>query len=63
MPSEHYRYYRLDGVGHLHSAEWFEAEHDDDAIAQIKAKHPDDKCEIWKGPRLIASLAPTRLQA
>ena len=35
MPSENYRYYRLDGVGHLEGAEWFEAENDEDAICTL----------------------------
>lgn len=63
MPSENYRYYCLDGAGHLHSAEWFHAETDEEAIAQISAKHPDAKCEIWQGQRLVASLSPERLRA
>ena len=63
MPSENYRYYCLDSTGHLHSADWFYAESDEDAIAHIEAKHPDGKCEIWQGNRLVATLAPTRLSA
>lgn len=62
MPSENYRYYRLDGVGHLHEAEWFRAESDEAAIAQIEERHPDAICEIWRDRRLVASL-PKRLQA
>lgn len=63
MPSENYRYYCLDGRGHLHSAEWFEAESDEHAISQIEAKHPDGTREIWQGKRLVAKLSPIRLQA
>jgi hypothetical protein len=63
MPSENDRYYRLDGVGHLEGAEWFEAENDENAIAHISLKYPDDKCEIWKGQRLVASISPKRRQA
>jgi hypothetical protein len=63
MPSENYRYYCLDGAGHLHEAAWFESQGDEDAIAQIKAKHPDSKCEIWQGQRLVAQLSPARLRA
>ena len=63
MPSENYRYYCLDGAGHLHGAEWFYAESDADAIAQISAKHPDGKSEIWQGRRLVASISPERRQA
>lgn len=58
-----YRYYCLDGLGHLHDAEWFDAETDEDAVAQIEAEYPNDLCEIWQGQRLVAKLAPRRLQA
>lgn len=63
MPVQDYRYYCLDGSGHLHEAEWFQAANDKDAIAQISAKHPDSKCEIWRGSRMVASISPVRLQA
>lgn len=63
MPSENYRYYCLDGAGRLHDAAWFKAESDEDAIEQIKAKHPDSKCEIWRGKRLVAALSPMRRSA
>jgi hypothetical protein len=63
MPTENYRYYCLDGAGRLHDAAWFHAENDADAIAQISARHPDAKCEIWQGKRLVASLSAQRLQA
>ena len=58
-----YRYYCLDGVGHLHSAEWFEAVSDEDAVAQVEVMHPEALCEIWQGTRLVAKLSPRRLQA
>jgi hypothetical protein len=60
MPSENYRYYCLDGTGRLHYAAWFHAENDADAIKQIEDKHPGDKCEIWLGKRLVATLSPQR---
>jgi hypothetical protein len=56
MPSDNYRYYCLDGTGHLHGTEWFSAASDEDAIAHVKAKHPDGQCEIWQGQRLVAQL-------
>jgi hypothetical protein len=56
MPSGNYRYYCLDGSGQLHGAEWFHAESDMDAIAQVEARHPDAKCEIWQDYRLVAKL-------
>jgi len=63
MPPQNYRYYRLDGAGHLHDAEWFEAESDKDAIAQVKAKYPDGTWELWFGTRLVDKLWPDRLSA
>lgn len=59
MHSEHYRYYRLDGAGHLHEAEWFDAESDENAAAKIEAKYPDARREIWQGTRLVATLTPS----
>lgn len=56
MPPQSYRYYRLDLAGHLHDGEWFEAASDADAIAQIQVQHPDSRCEIWSGTRLVAKL-------
>lgn len=61
MPPANYRYYCLDGFGHLHSAEWFGADSDEEAVSQIKAKHPDGKCEIWLGTRLVAKTDANRL--
>ena len=63
MPPNNYRYYCLDGAGQLHGAEWFHAESDEDAVAQIEAKHPDGLCEIWQSKRLVAKISPRRLQA
>ena len=63
MAQDGYRYYCLDSRGQLHSAEWFEAASDEDAIAQVEARHPDALCEIWQGQRLVAKLSAMRLQA
>lgn len=63
MSSDNYRYYCLDGSGKLHSAEWLHADSDEEAVAQIAALHPDARCEIWQGKRLVATLAPMRLSA
>ena len=63
MTSQTYRYYCLDGVGHLHLAEWFDAENDEKAVDLIEQMHPDGLCEIWQGARLVAKLSPKRLQA
>jgi hypothetical protein len=61
MSAEDYRYYCLDASGRLHEADGIAAENDADAIAQITAKHPDAKCEIWQGRRLVAAISPNRL--
>ena len=63
MSLDSYRYYRLDGVGHLHSAEWIEAASDEGAIALVEIRYPDAVCEIWQGRRLVAKVSPKRLQA
>ena len=63
MPSETYRYYRLDSMGSVHLADWIDAEKDDDAIAFVETTHPDSKCEIWQGTRLVATTSPIRRQA
>jgi hypothetical protein len=63
MSKEQYRYYCLDASGLLHSAEWFEAESDEHAVELVSAKHPGGHCEIWQGTRLVASVAPDRLEA
>lgn len=63
MPKEQYRYYRLDSTGSIHEAAWVAAAHDDDAIAQIESKHPQEMCEIWLGKRKVASLSPAQIRA
>lgn len=63
MSQQAYRYYCLDGVGHLHSAEWLDAASDEEAIAEVGERHPDGKCEIWQGRRLVAKITPERRQA
>jgi hypothetical protein len=63
MPRENYRYYCLDAAGCLHEAEWFDAASDEEAVAKVSGKLPDAKCEIWHGHRLVATIAPIRLQA
>lgn len=58
VPSDHYRYYCLDGAGHLHQAEWFQVEDDAAALALIASNHPDETCEIWQGKRLVGTVPP-----
>jgi hypothetical protein len=63
VPAENYRFYCLDSTGHLHNAEWFYAENDEDAVAKVEAQHADATCEIWQDKRLVAKLSPKRLSA
>ena len=58
MPSKNCRYFCLDSSGKLYGAEWFYPASDDEAVAQIKAKHPGNTCEIWQGQRLVAKVEP-----
>ena len=63
MGSENYRFYRLDGAGMIHEAQWLQADGDAAAIAMVIAEHGDATCEIWQGQRLVAKTEPKRLQA
>jgi hypothetical protein len=56
MTPDDYRYYRLDGLGHIQGAEWLDAASDEEAIAQLKSKHSDGTCELWKGKRLVGRI-------
>ena len=57
MPSDNYRYYRLDSAGHLHDPEWIEAKSDKDAIAQVRAMHRNVTWELWLGTRRVEKLS------
>jgi hypothetical protein len=63
MSLEMYRYFCLDDAGRFHSAEWFEAVNDQDAVTQLEAKHPESRREIWLRGRLVAKLSATHLPA
>ncbi|MBA3578185.1 MAG: hypothetical protein H0W39_11365 [Sphingomonas sp.] len=58
-----YRYYCHDSDGRLHSAEWFDADSDKQAVELIQAEHPGGTCEIWQETRLVAKITPERLSA
>ena len=53
-----YRYYCLDGAGHILNAEWFDADSDEGAVAMIQDRHPDYCCEVWKGNQMIGATSP-----
>ena len=63
MSLEPYRYSCLDSTGHLYNGQWLDVQSDEEAVAIIAAKHPDSKCEVWQGRRLVATLSPKRLSA
>ena len=51
-----YRLYSLDGVGKVASAEWIDAESDEEALRAAERLRGDRKCEIWQNSRLVARL-------
>jgi hypothetical protein len=51
-----YRLYCLDGANKVASAEWIDADDDDDAIEIAKETHQGYQCEVWQGRRLVARL-------
>ena len=51
-----YRIYCLDGANKVASAEWIEAEDDEDAIKIAGERHDGYKCEVWDRKRLVARL-------
>lgn len=46
-----YRLYRLDGAGKIATADWIDAEADDDALRQ--AREAGGNFELWQRRRLI----------
>lgn len=53
-----YRHYRLDGAGSISTADWLEAESDDEAIRQVRDRKLPVASEIWSGNRLVARIDP-----
>jgi hypothetical protein len=51
-----YRLYCLNGDGDVVTSHWIEAASDDEAIQDVKKNHPDTRCEIWLGKRLVAEI-------
>lgn len=63
MSPDSYRYYCLDSTGMIHSAEWFEAASDQEAIIHVETMHKDATCEVWQGSRLVGKIVPERMSA
>ena len=57
-----YRLYCLDGANKVASAEWIEADDDQDAVEAAKQMMDGHDCEVWQGKRLIARLPRHRDQ-
>jgi hypothetical protein len=55
MPGN-YRVYRLDRANHVVEVEWLTAASDEQAVAAARALKRADKCEIWQGERLVATV-------
>ena len=60
---QQYRLFFFNGGRHIQLAHEFEAENDERAKALIEQMHPEGRCEIWQGQRLVAKLSPQRIRA
>ena len=58
-----YRLYHLDGAGRVGGAEWVKALDDDSAVQAARALCRTVQCEIWQGPRLVATIPPHEAEA
>lgn len=52
-----YRVYCYDGAQGVVSADFLEANSDEEAIAMAQERGFGSKCELWDGKRLIAQLS------
>ena len=48
-----YRLYRLDGAGNIATADWIEAEGDEDALRQARERNQTPRFELWERGRLV----------
>ena len=51
-----YRLYCLDGVGKVASADWIDAESDEEALKEAERLSGGRTCELWANKRLVARL-------
>jgi hypothetical protein len=58
-----YRIYCYDGANKVVTADWIEADSDEEAIAKANAEGFGSECEIWDGRRLVAQLKDERREA
>ena len=55
-----YRLYAIDGAGNFSAAEWIEAEDDESAVENARILCRGSRCELWKGPRFVATIETGR---
>ncbi len=55
LPS--YRLYRLDGAGKITTAEWIDADSDEQAVRAAEASCTTGKFELWDRRRLVARIS------
>jgi hypothetical protein len=53
-----YRLYRLDGAGKIMSADWIEAESDDEALKEARQHGDGIRYELWARDRLVERSNP-----
>ena len=51
-----YRLYCLDGAGKITSAEWLEAQSDEEAITIVRSLRKAMTCEVWHRNRFVARI-------
>jgi hypothetical protein len=53
-----YRLYRLDGAGKIMSADWIEADADEQALDHARERADSGRFELWESRRLVGSHRP-----
>ena len=51
-----YRLYCLNDEGGVVASHWIQAPSEEEAVEHAKKNHPDTRCEIWLGKRLVAEI-------
>jgi hypothetical protein len=62
-PQIPYRVYCYDAAHKVVTADWLDADSDEEAIEKARAAGFGSKCEIWHGKRLVAQLEEERRTA
>jgi hypothetical protein len=58
-----YRLYCLDGTRKIRTAEWIEADSDEEAIMIAQSMRPTTDCELWHRTRRVAALPANTIEA